>query len=88
MSHELLFALIFVSLIVVVAGANALLDRVLREYRRRLGDDVKSATEWSRRVESVRSSIEAQSLNRFMRGERPLDKDAELRRRLGVAERS
>jgi hypothetical protein len=88
MSQALMFALIFTALLIVVAGVDTLLDRVLAGYRRRLGGDPQSATEWSRHVESVRTRIEAQSVKRFLRGEAPLDKDAELRKRLGVADRA
>jgi hypothetical protein len=88
LASELTFALIFVAVILIAGGANALLDRVLAQYRRNLGGDPTSVTEWSRRVESVRTRIEARSQQRFMRGQPPLDKDAELRRLLGVPERS
>ncbi len=83
---EITFALIFVGVILVASGANWALDRVLAEYRRSLGDDPSATTEWSRRVEAARTRIEAQSLRRISQGEPPLDKDAELKRALGVTE--
>lgn len=83
---EITFALIFVGVILVASGANWALDRVLAEYRRSLGDDPPATTEWSRRVEAASTRIEAQSLRRVMQGEPPLDKDAELKRALGVTE--
>jgi hypothetical protein len=89
LEFEITFVVVFFVVTVLLAGAaKAGLDRVLAQYRQDSGDASTSATDWSRRVEAARTRIEAQSLRRFMRGEPPLDKDAELKRALGITERA
>lgn len=84
-AFEITFFIIFVAVVALIAAANAYADRALKRH---LGEELEPTTTWSRRVEAARTRIEAQSLARIMRGESPLDKDAELRRRLEVPEQA
>lgn len=85
MPFEITFILLYVAVVALIAAASAYIDRALKRH---IGDEPQPATAWSRRVESLRTRIEAQSLAGFMRGEPPIDKDAELRRRLEVPEQA